>query len=213
MRFKILLGCLMTGVFSLPAHAVPDTVGKAFVEASVSRGLEAFGLGAESRSLRPYLPVTPSPILSFISWGYCFSPEVNLSFFLGTGNWLHHFSWAGLEPNTSHLYLTVLGAKWDTIIYQFENGRVLAGASVLTSSFVFPEGSIMDPNQYRRNLSITSFTPSLSYEHFFGSNFSLGGSLTLPISFSFISWSDGFQQNNVGVRTHFEPLMFAKYYF
>lgn len=105
----------------------------------------------------------------------------------------------------------VLGVQWDAVIHQFENSRILAGASLL-SQRVFLEGRFDDSRQNEIDFAIVSFTPSLSYEHFLGDHFSLGGSLTLPFS-SVVMSLENSRQQIFAVTTYFEPLMFAKYYF
>lgn len=217
MRFKILLGCLMMGVFALPAHAAPDTVGKVFVGGSASGGLEAPNSASVFDS--SVFGVHPGLSTGLFSLGVGISSEVNFSFLVGYGGWSSQTFPSSSEVE-SLIRFTLMGFQWDWIIHEFENSRILLGSSILVSAFNYPNKPVLAGITEDFEPNIISLTPALIYEHFFGTHLSVGAALSLPLTFSSITWQNNgaanlqkITQTSFAVTTAFEPLMFVRYYF
>ena len=88
MKSKCFVLWALACCFSLPGYAVPDTVGQAFVGGRISQGVQAFGLSGSASS--DFMDVSSAPVMGLVSFGYGFSSDVNLSFFIGFAGDLRH---------------------------------------------------------------------------------------------------------------------------
>ncbi len=120
----------------------------------------------------------------------------------------------------SLIRFTLMGFQWDWIIHEFENSRILLGSSILVSAFNYPNKPVLAGITEDFEPNIISLTPALIYEHFFGTHLSVGAALSLPLTFSSITWQNNgaanlqkITQTSFAVTTAFEPLMFVRYYF
>jgi hypothetical protein len=219
MLFRILLGSVLAWGVSLGAYAAPDTAGKLSLGARTSWGLEAPNLVGSG----PIASGRQTGLLpGYFSLGYGFTSAINASIFLGydASYWLTTFrdSEYSKEESISEP-LTGVGFQLDYVVLEFAQSRLLAGVAFLFQDTHQTEtGPLLSLNNGVHVRSYT-LTPALSYEHFLGDNFSVSGGVTLPMTFSAVTWRyyQGPQIDRAltsfNVVSAFEPLVYIKYYF